>query len=238
MSMHATYLLLFFTTLLAGTAGALQQVYWAEARNEDDVLVYNEKHTVDFDGDRILHSLTEYLSPEGERIAILESDYAMNVSMPTYVFEDLRRGYREGLRRDEEKYVIFRQEQGKKEEAKALSDTSGVFSCQGWHYYLVDNLDVLEKGNLMLRLILPSELKAHTFQIEQTDNEGDRIKAVIKIDNWFLRLFAPRLRLVYDRRIDKLVEYEGLSNIPAPDGGRQDVRIIYTYDGLAPAQSP
>jgi len=235
--MHATHLLAFLTMLIAGTVGA-QQVYWAEARNEDDQLVYNEKHTVDFDGDRIVHSLTEYLSPEGERIAILESDYSMNVSMPTYVFEDLRSGYREGLRRDDEKYVIFKQEQGKKEETKALSDTSGVFSCQGWHYYLVDNLDVLEKGNLMLRLILPSELKAYTFQVEQTDAESDRVKAVIKIDNWFLRLFAPKLRLVYDKGIEKLVEYEGLSNIPAADGGRQDVKIIYSYDVAVPAQSP
>lgn len=215
--------------------GAENVIYRSEATNEDGELVYREKHTVQFDGERVLRSLTEYRSPEGELIATMESDYAKSVSMPTYVFEDLVRGYREGLRLEGGKYVVFKQERGREEETRPLHKTDNVFSCQGWHYFLVNNLDLLETGNIELDLVLPSELKAHRFQVEQTGAEGDLVKAVIKIDNWFLRLFAPKLRLVYSKSLRKLVEYEGISNIPAADGGRQDVRIVYSYDDMTPA---
>jgi hypothetical protein len=230
------------TIMFTGLASASWEVtgvdtvfYRSEATNEDGKLVYREKHTVRFDEERVLHSLTEYFSPGGDLIATMDSDYAKSVSMPTYVFEDLVRGYREGLRLEGDTYVVFKQERGREEETRPLRKTDNVFSCQGWHYFLVNNLDLLEEGNIKLDLVLPSELKAHSFQVEQTGAEGDLIKAVIKIDNWFLRLFAPKLRLVYSKSMQRLVEYEGLSNIPAADGGRQDVRIVYSYDDIAPA---
>jgi hypothetical protein len=230
------------TIIFTGLASASWEVtgvdtvfYRSEATNEDGDLVYREMHRVLFDGERVLHSLTKYFSSEGELIATMESDYAKSVSMPTYVFEDLVRGYREGLRLEGDTYVVFKQERGKEEETKPLRKTDNVFSCQGWHYFLVNNLDLLEEGNVKLDLVLPSELKSHSFQVEQTGVEGDLIKGVIKIDNWFLRLFAPKLRLVYSKSMQKLVEYEGISNIPAADGGRQDVRIVYSYDEMVPA---
>ena len=213
----------------SASLGAEREVHWGEARNEQGELVYKEKHTVTREGGRVITSLTEYISPAGQVIATMESDYSQNISMPTYVFEDHLRGYREGLRKEDGRYIIFKQSRGGKEETEAVTNTEDVFSCQGWHYYLVDNLAALEQENVELNLILPSELKALPFEIQQVRSTGDRVEAVLKFNHWLFRYFAPTLRLVYDRKSKKLVEYTGISNILDSKGDRQDVRIVYRY---------
>jgi hypothetical protein len=206
-----------------------REVHWGEARNEQGELVYREKHSVAYEGGQVTTSLTEYLSPAGQLIATMESDYSRNLSMPTYVFEDLRRGYREGLRGEDGEYVIFKKSGDGEEETAAITNTEDVFSCQGWHYYLVNNLAALERENVELNLILPSELRAIPFEVQRTRSEGDRVEAVLELNHWLFRYFAPTLQLVYDSGSRKLVEYRGISNILDNEGNRQDVRIVYEY---------
>jgi hypothetical protein len=128
------------TSLLMVSSGASlaaeKEVHWGEARNEQGELVYKEKHSVTREGGPVMTSLTEYFSPAGQLIATMESDYSRNLSMPTYVFEDLRRGYREGLRQENEEYIIFKKNKDGEEETQTITNTEDVFSCQGWHYYL------------------------------------------------------------------------------------------------------
>jgi hypothetical protein len=205
------------------------EIHWGEARNEQGELVYSEKHSVTREGGRVSTSLTEYFSPAGQLLATMESDYSRNLSMPTYVFEDRRRGYREGLRDENGVYIIFKKAKDGEEEKQAITTTEDVFSCQGWHYYLVDNLAVLERENVELNLILPSELRALPFEIQRVRSEDDRVEAVLKLNHWLFRYFAPTLQLVYDSKSRKLVEYRGISNILDAEGNRQDVRIVYKY---------
>jgi hypothetical protein len=208
---------------------AEREVHWGEARNEQGELVYREKHSVTGEGGQVLTSLTEYINPDGQVIATMESDYSRNLSMPTYVFEDRRSGHREGLREENGEYVIFIKKRDGEEKTAAITNTENVFSCQGWHYYLVNNLSELERGNVELNLILPSQLKALPFEIQQVRAEGDRVEAILKFNHWFFRYFSPTLRLVYDSKLKKLVEYRGISNIVDDDGNRQEVRIVYRY---------
>jgi hypothetical protein len=221
------------TSLLMVSSGASlaaeKEVHWGEARNEQGELVYKEKHSVTREGGPVMTSLTEYFSPAGQLIATMESDYSRNLSMPTYVFEDLRRGYREGLRQENEEYIIFKKNKDGEEETQTITNTEDVFSCQGWHYYLVNNLAVLERENVELNLILPSELKAFPFEIQRVRSEGDRVEAVLKLNHWLFRYFAPTLQLVYDSKSRKLVEYRGISNLFDSEGNRQDVSIVYKY---------
>jgi hypothetical protein len=119
------------------------------------------------------------------------------------------------------------------EKAEAITNTEDVFSCQGWHYYLVNNLAVLERENVELNLILPSELRALPFEIQRVRSQGDRVEAVLKLNHWLFRYFAPTLQLVYDSKSRRLVEYRGISNILDREGKRQDVRIVYKYSRAA-----
>jgi hypothetical protein len=229
-SFLGTVIVTFLLTLSSSASlAAEREVHWGEARNEQGELVYREKHSVTRGDGRVITSLTEYFSPAGQLLATMESDYSRNLSMPTYVFEDLRRGYREGLRDEDGEYIIFKKTRDGEEETRAITNTEDVFSCQGWHYYLVNNLAALERENVELNLILPSELKAFPFEIQRVRSQGDRVEAVLKLNHWLFRYFAPTLQLVYDSKSKKLVEYRGISNISDSEGKRQDVRIVYRY---------
>ncbi|MDJ0868901.1 MAG: hypothetical protein QNK03_22525 [Myxococcota bacterium] len=206
------------------------RVQYGEARDLQGNFAYREKHTIRYDGDRVLGSDTIYTDANGKQIARMTSDYSLSVAMPTYVFTDDVRGNREGLRIENGKYVIFTQKRGENEETAELEDTDNVFSCQGWHYYLVNRLSRLEREEIVLNLILPSELRAYGFEVQQTVARGDRVEVRLELDNWLLAVFAPSLKLVYDKSNRRLIEYEGLSNIPDSRGDRQDVRITYEYD--------
>ncbi len=218
-----------------GAAASAEHIYQGEARDDKGALAYTEKHTVTFSQGRAARSLTEYSAPDGALIATMASDYSRSVSMPTYVFEDLRRKYREGLRLQAGEYFIFSQYDGSPEKTSPLASETGVFSCQGWHYYLVNNLDLLEKDNIVLNLVLPSELRPFPFVVKTISSDESHVSAELRLKHWLFRYFAPKLRLVYDRKNRRLLEYRGISNILRADGARQDVHIIYSYEEEPPA---
>lgn len=207
-----------------------KEIHWGEARDEQGKLLYKERHEVTYDNGRVKHSFTSYQDPSGNEFARLESDYRLSIMMPTYVFEDDRSGHREGLRFEEGTYYIFDQESEGEEKTKVLDDDTNVYSCQGWHYYLVNNLDRVEAGeDLIVRLIFPDRLRPYTFKILSMGSEGDTIKVKVRIANWVLSLFVPHLEVVYDKKEKKLIEYYGVSNIVDAEGQLQKVHITYQY---------
>jgi hypothetical protein len=223
--------LLLLLTACAGVAGAAEDVYAGEARDGTGAVVYIEHHRVSFADARAIQSVTEYRAPDGALIATMRSDYSRSLAMPTYVFEDLQRNHREGLRWQEGEYVIFHQERGAPEKTSRLGSENGVFSCQGWHYYLINNLDLLEKEEVILNLILPSRLRPFPFVAKQLASDESRLSAELRLQHWLFRHFAPKLRLEYDKKSRRLVEFQGVSNILTRTGDRQEVTIRYRYDG-------
>ncbi len=223
-------LLILLAVACTGAARTDEAVYTGEAKDEKGALVYTEKHRVSSADGRTTGSVTEYRAPDGALIATMRSDYSRSVAMPTYVFEDLRRNYREGLRWQEGQYVIFHQDGTAPEKTSRLGSGGSAFSCQGWHYYLVNNLDLLEKDNITLNLVLPSELRPFPFVVKKISSDGSRVSVELKLTHWLFRLFAPKMRLIYDKQKRHLVEFRGVSNILNQAGERQEVSIRYQYD--------
>ena len=218
-------------------AAPLTTVHWGVAKDRSGKVIYTERHTVTEDNGVIKSSETDYFdSSRKEKIGVLSSDYVRSVSMPTYEFRDLRTGYREGLRFENGKYVVYYKNQNEQEKQKDLKDEQSVFSCQGWHYYLIENLNVIDKKDIALNLVLPSDLDFYNFKIEHASSAGDQVVANLKLSNWLLSVFAPKLRLVYDKKMKRLVEYQGVSNILDEKGGRQDVTIVYEYGDAKDSQ--
>lgn len=213
----------------AGTAGADEAVYIGEAKDEKGTLVYTEHHLVSYVDGKMIGSVTEYRAPDGELIANMRSDYSRSLAMPTYVFEDLKRNYREGLCWQDGTYVIFHRDGNEPEKTSKLFSDSRVFSCQGWHYYLINNLDLLETDNIILNLVLPSELRPFPFVVKKLVSDESRVSAELSLRHWLFRHFAPKLRLEYDKQKRRLVEFQGVSNILNQAGDRQEVTIRYKY---------
>jgi hypothetical protein len=231
MKIYIISLFLLFTSYASLATTPQEITHWGIARNDEGMIVYTEKHEIKKVKNKVVNSKTTYFDKDRKNvIATLISDYSKSVSLPTYEFIDHRTKYREGLRYKDGKYVIYYQKPNEKEESNVLKENDSVFSCQGWHYYLINNLETLEKDDIALNLVLPSELDFYSFKIQQVNSSGSKIVANLKLANWFLRIFAPKLRLVYDKNQKKLVEYEGISNILDKDGDRQEVTIYYQYD--------
>lgn len=224
------FVLCMFLTPCTGAVGADESVYVGEARDEKGALVYTEKHVVRSEAGKTIGSVTEYTAPDGELIATMRSDYSRSVAMPTYVFEDLRRNYREGLRWQDGDYVIFHQEGSEPEKTSRLGSDGDVFSCQGWHYYLVNNLELMEQDEIVLNLVLPSELRPFPFVVKKLASDESRVSADLSLNHWLFRYFAPKLRLEYDRKERRLIEFQGVSNILNKAGDRQEVTIRYRYN--------
>ncbi len=216
-------------TMHAKAAQITELVYQGEARDKAGALAYTEEHVVSYSDGQISTSLTRYKAPDGALIATLRSDYSRSLVMPTYLFEDLRRDYREGLRWQDGGHVIFHQESGAPEKSSRLEKQDLIFSCQGWHYYLVDNLRLLEKERLTLNLILPSELRSLPFVLKKLESDSTSISAKLSLKHWLFGFFAPEMRLVYDKNKQRLLEFRGVSNILSQEGKRQEVTIHYSY---------
>ncbi|MGW8320748.1 MAG: hypothetical protein ACWGSD_04270 [Thermodesulfobacteriota bacterium] len=206
-------------------------VYWGEARDDQGTLVYREKHITNYVDGKTKKSLTIYEDPTGREIATLESDYTLSLEMPTYVFKDLRRNYEEGLRFRDGDYYIFSKDSKHGEKEKRLNNPASVFSCQGWHYYVVENLERLERGDVFkIKLIFPNKLRAYDFKIEKVDSEGDTVRVKVKFANWLVSWAVPQLDLLYSKKERKLIDYRGVSNIFDENDDLQEVHITYSDD--------
>lgn len=189
--------------------------------------VYTEKHTPFYKNGKLQTSTNDYFDLKGKKIAELNSDYTRNLMMPTYLFRDLRTGTKEGLRWDGVKYLIFRQKKEKSEEYKLLDSVENIFSCQGWHYYLIANLDQLKTSSIKMKLIFPSKLDYYSFRVRPLETTKDILKLRLEFDSWFIRLFAPHLDITYDKNKRKIIAYYGPSNILNDKGEIQNVYIYY-----------
>ncbi|MBP9706641.1 MAG: hypothetical protein KBD78_03295 [Oligoflexales bacterium] len=203
--------------------------YRGEARSLEGDLVYHENHRVEFVGEQIKNTETFYFDKDRKKIASLVSDYSYSQKMPTYEFTDYINPRKEGLRRQGQDYEIYFSLGSQPEQTNRIKAAENVFASQGWHYYLVNNLSRINETGMQLQLVLPSELDAFEFKLKKTAEEKNIINFSLTVSSWFLRLFAPELKLSYDKKQKRLLEYEGVSNVLDRDGKRQKVKITYFY---------
>jgi len=189
--------------------------------------VYTERHTAFYKNGKLQTSHNDYFDLNGKKIAELNSNYSKSLMMPTYVFQDFRTGNDEGLRYEAGKYLIFRKKKGKFEEVKTLDNVENIFSCQGWHYYLIANLDQLKKNPIKMNLIFPSKLDYYSFRVRPLDTTVAILKVRVEFDSWVFRLFTPHLDITYDKKKRKIVQYFGPSNILTKRGKIQSVYVVY-----------
>lgn len=199
----------------------------ARAYNQSGKLLYNEKHKIYFSKDTLVKSETSYFDPEGKLFATLNSDYTLSLTTPTYIFHDFERKHKEGLRKDRENYVIFSQDGANTEKIKILKKKADIFSCQGWHYYILENFNLLEKNKLDFSLVIPEQLDYLNVELSQVEKTKDELHLRLSAKNWFLRMFVPKIEIFYDIKSKKLLRYEGPSNILDSNGDIQIATIQY-----------
>jgi hypothetical protein len=194
---------------------------------EKTKLIYTEQHIVKYKNGNIISSITKYKDTDGDLIAVMKANYEVSLQLPVYEFHDFRLGHKEGLRRDNGKYIIFYQEEGGQEELNVLDKTLDIYAAQGWHYFISKNLDNLNFDKLVLNLVFPSRLDYYRFRLRKNFENKKKIKIILEFDSWFFRLFLPSFELVYSKSNHSLISYFGPSNILTLNSEIQNVYIVY-----------
>lgn len=220
--------------LFSALAYGETQVYKGEA-TKDGKLVYFEKHTVELQDKKVISSTTEYTDSTGRVLGTLKNNYLKSLNAPEHEMNDPIHKNSHGVRYDGEKLVMFNKDAASAEQTEVLAknDTRGklVVGGQGLHYYLTNNMEeVIKKGKLDLKFLIPGRLDAYNFYLKVVKKEEDKVHFDIEIDNWFLKLFAPKLKLIYSIKNPRLIRYSGLSNITDSDKKMMNVEIVYKYD--------
>lgn len=200
-------------------------------------IVYEEKHDVTLDkSGNVIEASTVYSDLKGTTLGTLKSDFRKSLSLPEHIFIDTRTQGKYGIRRlADNKIEMFNQDFNKSEQTKLLTDTDDLsrvlIGCQGFNYFLKDEIDNLKRiKTLPVLFMIPGDLSTYKFILELIEENSEQILYFkVKIENWFLRAFAPELEFKYDRKIHHIIWYKGISNIKNDSGKNQKVEIDYKF---------
>jgi len=225
--------LLLFIFLLPLISYSETREYTGEAKFKGKV-VYLEQHSVEIQGNKAIRSETIYKKPDGLVIGKLTNDYSKSVNVPEYLMEDMVTKNKHGIRHQDKKILMFNQDDGKREETKEIAEDVSegelLVAGQGLHYYLVLKMDeVIQKGKLTLKFMIPGQLDVYEFKLKVFKVMDNKVEFEVMINNWFLKLFAPKLKMIYELKSRRLLSYEGLSNLKGADGKLMKVEIKYDY---------
>lgn len=224
--------LFLFLCFLSIQANCETQVFEAVAKKEGQIAYY-EKHTVVYDEDIVIKSLTEYIDPEGRVIGSLRSDFTHSLSAPDFILRDGRNKSFQGLHWEQDKVEMFSRETEKAKVAtKALTKNQRdvLISGPGLNYFVANNLkQIIQQDGMDFKYIIPGRLEAFDFNIKPLAYDSERAEFEVKIKSWLMRIFSPRLKLIFDVKKKRLLSFEGLSNIRDGEGEMMSVDIQYLY---------
>ena len=209
--------------------------YSGEAR-KDNQIVYREFHEVTYDSkDTLLKSKTDYKSPEGFLLSTLVSDYTVNSSAPIHTVSDYATGETFGIRYEDKNLIMFHKKKNDSEKIKKIeisSQDQTFVAAQGLNYFIVQNIDTLEsKENIPFTFLIPGRLDDFNFILQKVNNPfAQTLDLELKVKSFWLKFFAPKMLLKYDKIKKRIMYYKGLSNIRDKNGDQQVVEITYSYN--------
>ena len=221
-------LILFFSSLSLADGGSV--IFQGEALNDDNKIVYVEKHTLHLKNNTVIKSQTDYfIDQDNEPDAYLKSDFKNSFFVPEYEFADIK------LKTKEEIVYLNGQawmlSQDQKKEINFNSDEKVPYiSGQGFHYFVQENLEQIIKDKIVkAKFILPKRQDIYSFQIKLKNLINNTVHLIFEPQSWIIRVFAPKMEVVYDVSSKRLIQYKGPSNILDSEGQIQNVTINYRY---------
>lgn len=227
--MYTIFLLL---TLFQTTVTAETIQYRGEAKTKSKI-VYTEDHTVTVENNKTIKAETVYKDPQGNILAKFSNDFTKSIHIPENTMQDIKNKSKHGIRYSGETPIMFNQDRDDKEKTKEILleeyKNQLVVGGQGLHYYFIAHFEeVIKKKNLKLRFMIPGKLDSYDFYLKVKRVETEKVYIEVEIDSWLLKLFAPKLEMIYEIKTKRLLKYKGLSNIQM-DSKPMNVEINYRY---------
>ena len=211
----------------------------AAARDPDSGdLLYTEDHLLRHQDQQLRQRLVVYRCADGTAFARKRVDYAASALAPAFHFEDVRLGYREGLRRiGDEAQLWVQSPAGDDERNATLEAGAGLVADAGFDEFIRRQWQPLLAGETVpLEFAVPSRLDSYGFTVRRRGSgeaagEGAEIFR-LRLGGLF-GLLAPHIDVAYGRESRRLLWFQGLSNLRDDQG---DDQLQARIDFPRPAQ--
>lgn len=221
---HFVCLLLVLGLSAAAPAQAIElRLERGEARDPDSGdLLYVEQHLLQLSAGTPMQRLVLYRCPEGTAFARKTVDYRQSRQAPEFSFEDVRLGYREGLRRAPGPELWFAEREAPR---RTAIDEVALVADAGFDEFVRLHWPALLAGDaLRFAFAVPARLRSYGFALRRV---GDRVIGDVpaahlrlQVDGWLGR-WLPGVDLYYSHQSRRLLRFEGLSNLRSDTGDRQ-----------------
>ncbi|MEE2755388.1 MAG: hypothetical protein VYA30_01950 [Myxococcota bacterium] len=200
-------------------------------------IFYIEEHVDRLSQGNPVAAVTRYYSPDKVLWGRLEMNFQTVTDRYSYDYVDRRTGEQHGVRLVDGRPLMYRRDTQKDtlEEKIYRPPTAPItVAGQGFHWYL---RGIIKSGAFKvgtkkkIRLLIPGRFDYFTFRLEGQAEEGDRLFIKVDLNSAILRFFAGvQMKLVYDKKSGRLLEYVGPTHIADANGDKPDlVRMIYRY---------
>lgn len=191
--------------------------------------LYRERHWTRYQDGRASERLVLYLCPNGTPFGRKHVDYRVSAQAPSFEFTDARSGYREGLRRIAGKASIWFHEARNGERSAAIT-ASRLVADAGFDVFIRSQWPALTSGqSVALSFAVPARLGSLDFKLRkvaQANIAGESAHVFrLSLGGW-LGLIAPAIDVSYGKDSQRLLRFEGMSNLRDDAGRKQLVARI------------
>ncbi len=189
---------------------------------QSQTLLYREEHWTRRADEGIGERIVLYRCPDGTAFARKRIDYRRSPVAPAFRFEDRRFDYVEGLRWDERPAVFVRERGAAREKAATLAPARLVADA-GFDEFIRRHWDALVAGReVPLAFAIPARQQSIGFTLKRigpAEFPGEPAWVFrLSLSGW-LRFLAPHVDVLYGQRTQRLLRFEGPSNL-RDDAGR------------------
>jgi hypothetical protein len=209
---------------------------------QGDEYRYTEHHEQQLRDGKIQSWDVTYVGRDGHTIATKQLEFGASDTVPTYTLEIAADGYREGIRREGERWLMFRRKNAEAEEqTKAFDIETPMAADSGFDMLVRNNFDRLTAGETVpfnfAAAGRQAVVKLRARQTGTTTFEGqDAVVFDAELDMFLVNFFVDSLQLTYDPDSHRLLEYRGIGNMHDASGKVYPVRVSYASEMPAVAE--
>ena len=221
--------------MLAGPQAAANALRYEEGEArapEGGAALYREQHWIRLGPAGPVERLVLYRCADGTAFARKRVDYRGSAQAPAFALEDRRSGYLEGLRRGPQAASVFVRDGHDAREASRPVETARLVADAGFDEFIRARWSSLVAGQrLPIEFAVPARLRSLPFSVERVGSAkvAGELAWVFRLRlDGLLGLVAPRIEVSYGQASQRLLRFEGLSNLRDDAGrGQLEARIEF-----------
>lgn len=203
-----------------------------------DEFLYGERHVLRFDQGKLAERVVLYTCRDGSAFA-RKRVYYRDPLAPDFELDDSATGYREGIRSDGSRRVVFFKAASDPERTAPVPTVDELVADAGFDEFVKKHwTELLSNAPARFDFLIPSTLGEHRFQVshEGTDVIAGRVNEVfrLRLAGWW-GVLLPSIDVRYDAKERVLTRYEGISNLRSARGGNLKAQIDFPVEARRPA---